>query len=161
MGKKRTYSLSAVRFWMFVTWGAIVVVHVAVFAICSLLSGFDRSECRDAIRQVLSLMIPILSAFLGFWLSGTYDEAADEKERRSGRIVFILFGATLFGHALVLMLLLIELASLNFPAESKDSFVGIVSNYFTNLAICSTILTGPVAYLLNKKIEPFGPQSQV
>jgi hypothetical protein len=97
--------------------------------------------------------MPRCEAFLGFWFDDLTHAQSEDADRVSGTKVFGIFSATALAHVIVWGYLCIAVYSLNYPDDDDQSFQGIVRQGFTFLAICSVLMTMPVAFILKRKVS--------
>jgi hypothetical protein len=97
--------------------------------------------------------MPRCEAFLGFWFDDLTHAQSEDADSVSGTKVFGIFSATALAHVIVWGYLCIAVYSLNYPDDDDQSFQGIVRQGFTFLAICSVLMTMPVAFILKRKVS--------
>ena len=147
--------LRRVRTALFIIWTIIFAAYVLFFLAVGWIKDLDADDVRAAAWRSAYLLLPVLSAFAGFWFPGNRGQEKRADERIDWEAAFAAFVLTALVHGIVLLYFTFYVALYDFPhgANHNERFETRVDWGLNLLLFLSSLAVAPVAYVLRRPVS--------
>lgn len=145
------------RVYIFFIWFIFLLTYAGTFVfIFRGRNGIDRAEVHDAAWHVIGTILPVCSAFYGFWFTPNDQRRDDSKLKVDLQKFYIVLITTIAIHGFLLAYILISILSEDFSPSidptierhPQDSFKTIANQWLQMLWILTSFAVIPVGWLL-------------